>query len=471
MESKLIKLGVTPKVGQPATADQILNVPSVFASTSKKKDQATQLHNYICTIYPDNFPNVAELDRTLALIGADSSFALFGLELAPTTGRAHLHGVIVFNERVRITALKKQFPPCIHWEPMKGTPQQAIDYIEDKEPIIFGELPVDPGEREKNRWKLAREQLSTGDVDRLQDDQIYVQHFNSCERIADRFAAKEAAQDLEEMPQVYYLYGVPGAGKSMFARTDAAPHGPLYLKEINNWWCGYDPKVHTGGVLIDDLGNGDRWIADRLKQWTDRYAFPASRKNRPAVNIRPKRIYITSNYSLEQLFNLYPQDVAALDRRCTTMYFPTIYSGRGKPIFHEVPKVHFDSAALRHLLRATLPGTVGTFNNPVVLPDDDEEEDSDFGGDSKYRQVKAQGSTLKEFIPAKRTPLVSSSSQDTVELNPPATQEDLEEPSSEVETVEASPERVVTPVPKLKREATWAPEQKKKKKKKFQTIH
>ena len=55
------------------------------------------------------------------------------------------------------------------------------------------------------------------------------------------------------------------------------------------------------------------WIAPMLKVWADHYPFIAEMKGR-SVQIRPKHIIVTSNYSLEEIFKN-PEDLEPLKRR------------------------------------------------------------------------------------------------------------------------------------------------------------
>lgn len=50
----------------------------------------------------------------------------FGIERAPTTGTVHLQGWVIFPEKCR--PVEKTGWTGVHWEPMRGTLQQSIDY-------------------------------------------------------------------------------------------------------------------------------------------------------------------------------------------------------------------------------------------------------------------------------------------------------------------------------------------------------
>lgn len=279
-----------------------------------------QRKNWCFTIYPDSFTNVEECYETVQAIGADSTWAIFGLETCPSTKREHLQCYCQFETRIRLTALKKKYSPTIHWETAKGTALQNFEYCskEDKTALEFGERPQfeDAGEREKKRWQVAREAAVAGRVEDV-PDQIYVQHYKSIKAIAhDHMQINENSAELEN----YWLWGVPGSGKSYKARTTWGVLPDIYLKGSNKWWDGYSGQET---VVMEDLDPGHAYLADRIKCWADVYPFTAEVKGGTVV-LRPKRIVITSNYKIEDIFpNLIDQQ--AIKRRFRIEHFPFAY--------------------------------------------------------------------------------------------------------------------------------------------------
>lgn len=113
-----------------------------------------------------------------------------------------------------------------------------------------------------------------------------------------------------------WYYGPSGSGKSRAAR-DLFPG--YYLKACNKWWDGYQDEAN---VIIEDFGPEHHVLGHHLKLWADRYDFIAECKG-DSVRIRPQRIIVTSQYSIEQIFGD-RETVAALLRRFSVRRFGEI---------------------------------------------------------------------------------------------------------------------------------------------------
>lgn len=99
----------------------------------------------------------------------------------------------------------------------------------------------------------------------------------------------------------------------------------LYIKAQNKWWDGYQAEE---AVLIDDFDKGGACLGHYLKIWADKWACTGEVKG-ATIPLNFKRIYITSNYSIEELF---PDDMEmqkAIRRRFNVTHFKDPFGVRG----------------------------------------------------------------------------------------------------------------------------------------------
>lgn len=111
----------------------------------------------------------------------------------------------------------------------------------------------------------------------------------------------------------HWWYGDSGSGKSLTARRENPDH---YLKHPNKWWDGYNGQQC---VIIDEWQPSHSMLAHHLKEWCDHHAFCAEVKG-GTMCIRPPKVIITSNYSLEECFPN-QADLLPLKRRFTVKRF------------------------------------------------------------------------------------------------------------------------------------------------------
>jgi GTPase SAR1 family protein len=103
--------------------------------------------------------------------------------------------------------------------------------------------------------------------------------------------------DLPELNNLW-IWGPAGCGKSTTARRMC--NNDFYPKQMNKWWDGYQNEEV---VIIDDFEK-ESHLGHHLKIWADHFSFLAETKG-GMLQIRPKRIIITSNYSPHDCF---PED-------------------------------------------------------------------------------------------------------------------------------------------------------------------
>jgi len=139
------------------------------------------------------------------------------------------------------------------------------------------------------------------------DEGVLFRNYSTAKRIRADFAATPL--ELDSVCGVW-IWGLPDAGKSHKARKD---YPKFFDKMINKWWDGWDPSIHDT-VLLDDFDTCHRALGHYLKRWTDKYPFSGEIKNL-VVQVRPKWVVVTSNYTIQDIFGDDATLCAALERR------------------------------------------------------------------------------------------------------------------------------------------------------------
>lgn len=258
---------------------------------------ANSMSKYWCFTINNPNPDFQDLDNVL-----NWEYMVVGEEQCPETGTPHLQGFVIYKTRTRFSQVKRQLPNA-HIEQMGkySTPEKAAAYCR-KDGLSFecGTIPDYKGGATGGQKKAANYQAmidcaKEGDMEGIRelDPGTYIRSYHAFKRIMQDNPVKP--KDLEEVCGVW-MWGPPGVGKSYLARFQYPDH---YDKPLNKWWDGYRGEA---AIILDDVGiNQGTWIGDLLKRWADRYSFPAEQKG-TTVQIRPRTIVVTSNYTIEEIF-------------------------------------------------------------------------------------------------------------------------------------------------------------------------
>lgn len=258
-------------------------------------------------------------DETIIMLeNLEYKYICYGKEVGES-GTPHLQGFIVFNNPRRLKSVIDIMPGC-HIEIAK-TIDAAITYCQkDGDFTEDGTRPMNQkskGDKGAEYWDSVLEKAKTNRLLEI-DSKTLISHYNTLKTIAKDYATKP--EDLEECCGLW-LYGEPGTGKSYSARTD---YGEYYLKETNKWWDSYQNEET---VIVDEVElKTGQIMGHHLKKWADRYSFDAEIKGSKLI-IRPKRIIVTSNYSIEEIFGEDPMMMKAIKRRFKAIHFGKVQSG------------------------------------------------------------------------------------------------------------------------------------------------
>lgn len=239
-------------------------------------------------------PDYADLNNV-----TDWSYMIAGNEVGKN-GTPHLQGYVCFNRKKKFGTVKRMMPGA-HIELMRGSPEEAASYCEkDGDYFEAGERPKAQhvAGNQANREKMSRTiaQAKLGDLQAIEEEapDLYLRFYGTLKRIA--MDNPRPVLDVDELTHEW-IYGEPGVGKSRLARQE---NPGFYLKSHNKWWLGYK---NEDVVILDDVDRDDaKWIGQFLKNWADHYPFQAETKG-DGMLIRPKKIVVTSNYTIQQLFD------------------------------------------------------------------------------------------------------------------------------------------------------------------------
>lgn len=216
-------------------------------------------------------------------------YAIYSEEIGDN-GNYHFQGYIELKRPVRYTSIVKSIPELrgAHFEPRRGTPDQARAYCMKTDDPTFIAGPYEYGEftgqGARTDWMALKKDLDAHKT----EQEIADNHFSLYMRYAkgiDRYRLlRSPSRNFKT--EVIFLYGPPGTGKSSFIQ---AAEPDCYWKSRSNWWDGYSGQT---AVAIDDFYG---WLPyDLMLRAMDRYPLSVEIKG-ATVNFAPKRLYITSN--------------------------------------------------------------------------------------------------------------------------------------------------------------------------------
>lgn len=213
----------------------------------------------------------------------------------------HWHCVIQFNN-----ARVHPRTSTAHWEVPRSI-MEARQYCLEKGPNYYEDGALQIACQKAEDWKGFVEKCKVSNPKEMIDSpfsQLYARFRSFAGEVHNQFAELKI---LDGELQNEWLYGQAGTGKTKKA-WDENPE--LYVKAINKWWDGYHGQ---DVVLLDDWDPKKEGMESYLKIWSDRYPFRAETKG-SSMMIRPKKIIVTSNYSIEECFTN-PEDAMAIKRR------------------------------------------------------------------------------------------------------------------------------------------------------------
>lgn len=247
-------------------------------------------------------------------------YAIVGKEKGEE-GTPHLQGFFQFKTEKSLKQVKEMVPRA-HWEATKGSIDQNVAYC--SKDGDFTERGVRPksqkakGDGEIKRYEDAIEACKRGCLEDIPAD-LLTRHYNTYKKMKAEFQVAPAPLDGELENE--WIWGAAGTGKTSMAFKE---NPGAYLKGLNKWWDGYTDQE---AVIIDDMDPYHKSLAQEFKVWAHHYPFPAETKG-GSLCIRPKKIIVTSNYCIDQIW----EDETtreAMHRRFKEKLIPYIFKESG----------------------------------------------------------------------------------------------------------------------------------------------
>jgi len=207
-------------------------------------------------------------------------YLVYGREVADS-GTRHLQGYVEYEHPRRMEGLKKLHEK-VHWEPRKGTPEQAAIYCKKD-----GDF-VERGEISKQGRRRDLEEVAEQVRDGAPLEQIAAEHPGTFVRYHRGLEALQGTllKARKEKPKVAWLWGRTGSGKT----REACSVGSFYMKDGTKWWNGYTQQQR---IVIDDFDGA--WPLRDFLRLLDRYPYQGQTKG-GYVQISSPEIFITCEF-------------------------------------------------------------------------------------------------------------------------------------------------------------------------------
>lgn len=222
-------------------------------------------------------------------------------------GTWHYQGYVQLKQKKRLSTVKNQLCKHAHWEPRRGTHEQAKAYASKRETRASNEEGF-TGPWEVGEPVAERQRSDLLGVKRMLDEgvpmkEVADKHFGSFVRYNSGFfkyqlLISERNRQWVTFTTVYW--GPPGTGKTRRANHEAGKDAYWLPKPNGNsvFFDGYDGQEN---VVIDEFFG---WLPRSLMcSLCDRYPLMVNIKG-GAVPFLAKRIWITSNIDPEEWWRI-----------------------------------------------------------------------------------------------------------------------------------------------------------------------
>jgi len=276
------------------------------------KERSPQGRRWVFTL--NNWTEEEEL-HLMTLDERDVKYMIVGKEVGEEK-TPHFQGYVELHAPKTLGGMKKLLGERIHAEIARGTSKQASEYCKKENAWLEVGEPGKQGKRTDLEVIKPGLMAGSGIGKMLKEEQIT--SFSQL-KFAEA-AVKYLEPDRDWAPEVRWVFGPPGSGKSRMAIEPGC-----YVKSCatGQWWDGYDAHEH---VVLDDFRE-DQMPLVALLGLLDRYPYRVQTKG-GTRSMLAKRITITSIHHPKKMYRgLKDEPCSQLMRRLTTIVDTTTEVG------------------------------------------------------------------------------------------------------------------------------------------------
>lgn len=249
----------------------------------------------------------ARRENVLQEFLSGATYAVYGREIAPTTGTRHLQGYCRLGTRKRFSTIKKLLGDA-HVERAKGNDKQNEVYCKKSNDFWEKGTPRDThtGSSLSRAIEVLKE--NNGNIRELAmaEPEAFVRYHSGL-RVYSQLCFTGTQRNWYTM--AYVFIGAPGVGKSYRATSIATKFGSVYYKGRSKWWDNYSGQET---VIVDDYYGFFPY--DELLRLLDRYPHRIQLKG-SSTEFISKKIIFTSNKTIEEWYDYDYHNKEALIRR------------------------------------------------------------------------------------------------------------------------------------------------------------
>lgn len=246
----------------------------------------------------------------------DYKYLIAGKEFGKQNNTPHLQCYVIWKapKRFETTIKLLKGPKHVHLEQSVRTPQENKKYCsKEGNWVEFGTIPIESSEA----GRLGGKGKAKSDAELLQkakdgdfkwiETNFPNRWIRDSAKLQSLYERKVEILQGDILPHEWWV-GPTGCGKSRLMWELYPNH---YDKDLNKWWDGY---FNEDVVVIEEWCPKNDVTGSRLKKWGDRNPFNAEIKGGVLKMIRPKKVIVLSNYTMEQCF-LNQEDLLPMKRR------------------------------------------------------------------------------------------------------------------------------------------------------------